>query len=142
MWEVYISGKLARLSLVFTCTQRDADAPVNRFIYRSIFHIVNKKETKMGAFYICLLVVCFIVICESVPVARTEIENVHKNDKLNKVVDGFVSETEHNIVKRSKRSGIIHGHLCPTGTGKLFSTGDCVPCNGYVPYYIFAFSLD
>lgn len=84
----------------------------------------------MGSLYICLLVVCVIVVCESIPVDRTEMEYVRKINKFNKVWSGFVSDTEHNIVRRSKRSGIINGHLCPTGTGKLYGTGDCIPCDG------------
>lgn len=92
---------------------------------------------------ISLLIVCVIVICESIPVDRTEMEYVRKNNKFNKVFDEFVSETRHNIVRRSKRSGIINGHLCPTGTGKLYGTGDCVPCDGYVQkIYNFTYSLN
>lgn len=88
--------------------------------------------------FICLVVVCFIVICECVPVDRTDMEYVRKN---NKVFDEFVSETGHNIVRRSKRRhGIIHGHLCPTGTGRLYGTQDCVPCNGYVDIKILRFT--
>lgn len=85
----------------------------------------------MGSVYICLVAVSLIVICESLPVYKTEIDNGRKNNKFNEFLNEFVSEVGHNIVRRSKRNGIINGHLCPIGTGKL-STGDCVPCNGYV----------
>lgn len=86
----------------------------------------------MSSLHIVLLVLCVIVICKSVPVDRTEMEYVRKSNNINKIFDGFVSETVHNIARRSKRSGIISGHLCPIGYGKLYGTGDCVPCNGYV----------
>lgn len=92
----------------------------------------------MASLYICLLIVCVIVICESLPIDRTEVDKVSKTNAFNKVFDGFVGETEHKIVRRSKRSGIISGHLCPSGTGKLYGTDDCVPCDGYVHITIFA----
>lgn len=84
----------------------------------------------MTSLYIYFLIVCVIVVCESVPVDRTGIDYVRKNDKSAKLFDGFVSDTENNIV-RSKRD-VISGHLCPDGQGKLYVTGECVPCNGYV----------
>lgn len=93
----------------------------------------------MRSLYIGLVVVCIVVICESLPIYRTEMDNVWKNDKLNDFFNEFVSGNGHNIVWRSKRGGIINVHLCPAGFGKLYGTGDCVPCYGYMYIIIKSF---
>lgn len=90
----------------------------------------------MRSLYIGLAVVCVVVICESLPIGRAELDNVWENDKLNGFFNEFVSGNGHNNVWRKKRGGIINVHLCPTGFGKFYGTGDCVPCYGYMHFTI------
>lgn len=80
----------------------------------------------------CACLLGIAVISESLPVYRTEIGNVMKNNKLNDLSYQFVTEHGNIIAKRSIHHGIVNGHLCPIGTVKLYGSGYCVPCKGYV----------
>lgn len=86
----------------------------------------------MGSLSIGVTFLCIIVICESLPVDKTEVDNDNKVNKHNIFFNEFVNKTGLNIARRTKRSGIISGSLCPAGTVKLYGTRECVPCNGYV----------